>query len=287
MKVGIMTDVNAGLDYVKHSYNVTVLRSSVNFKDEILVDGIDITSNEFYERIRNITSKEDIPSTSAPSLGSIYDAFDKYIEEGYTHVIHFPISFELSATGKTVTQVAEEYKDKLNVTVINTKAAGYLQAYLVLNACKMLESGATIEEIVSRSNFLIENWCLYFVVGDLNYLVKNGRLSNATGFIGNLLKIKPLLKLTEDGKLFQFEKIKTMKKALTQIVEYVTEHIKDAKKYELLILHTATQEELEEIRAILKETFPQIDYIEDYLVTPAVGAHVGAGVIGLGAIVLE
>ena len=139
MKVKIMTDVNAGLDYLNNPYDITILRSTVNFKDEVLVDGIDISSTDFYERLGKVQNKEDIPSTSAPSLGSIYETFDKLIEEGYTHIIHFPISFELSSTGQSVLQVAEEYKDKINVTVINTKGATYLQAYLVLNACKMIE----------------------------------------------------------------------------------------------------------------------------------------------------
>lgn len=287
MKVGIMTDVNAGLDYLNCPYDVTILRSSVNFKDEVLVDGIDITSTEFYDRLKNISNKEDIPSTSAPSLGSIYDAFDKFVEEGYTHVLHFPISFELSGTGKSVVQVAEEYKDKLNITVINTKSAGYLQAYLVLNACKMIEENKSIEDVIYMTNKIIENWCLYFVVGDLNYLIKNGRLSNAAGFIGNLLKIKPLLKLTEEGKLFQFEKIKTLKRAQSQIVEYVKDFVKDAKKYKLVIMHSCEKPEIEEFKVIVKEIFTDIDDIEDALVTPAVGAHVGPNVYGLGAIILE
>ena len=287
MKVKIMTDVNAGLDYLNNPYDVTILRSSVNFKDEVLVDGIDITSVEFYERLNNVQTKEDIPSTSAPSLGSIYDTFDKFVEEGYTDVIHFPISFELSSTGKSVLQVAEEYKDKLNVVVINTKGATYLQAYLVLNACKMLEENKTVEDIVAASNKLIENWCLYFVVGDLNFLIKNGRLSNAAGFIGNLLKIKPLIKLTGEGKLEQFEKVKTMKKAQAQVIEYVKEHLANKSNYKLAIVHTCKQEDICEFKLMIETEFPNVDIIEEALLAPAVGAHVGPNVYGLCALVLE
>ena len=287
MKVGIMTDVNAGLDYLNYPYNVTILRSSVNFKDEVFVDGIDITSAEFYERLNKVETKEDIPSTSAPSLGSIYDTLDKFVEEGYTDIIHFPISFELSSTGKSVLQVAEEYKDKINVTVINTKGATYLQAYLVLNACKMLEENKSIEEIVNASNKLIDNWCLYFVVSDLTFLIKNGRLSNAAGFIGNLLKIKPLLKLTEEGKLLQFEKIKTTKRAQAQVIEYVKEHLNEKSNYKLAIVHTCKQEDIYEFKTMVEEAFPNVEVIEDALLAPAVGAHVGPNVYGLCAVVLD
>ena len=126
MKIGISTDVNAGLDYVNNPYDIKVLRSSVNMDGQVYVDGIDIRADEFYDKLSKITKREDIPSTSAPALGDVYDLFDYYVENGYTHVIHFPISFALSATGSTVKQVSEEYKDKINVTVIDTKAACFV-----------------------------------------------------------------------------------------------------------------------------------------------------------------
>ena len=81
MKIAIMTDVNAGLDYVGYDAGIYCLRSSINFPNEKpLVDGIDIKADEFYERIKNIHNSSEIPSTSAPSLADIYDTFDKLIE---------------------------------------------------------------------------------------------------------------------------------------------------------------------------------------------------------------
>ena len=71
MKIAIMTDVNAGLDYVGYDTGITCLRSTVNFKNEVLVDGIDIKADEFYRRISQITNASDIPSTSA-LLWAIY-----------------------------------------------------------------------------------------------------------------------------------------------------------------------------------------------------------------------
>ena len=82
MKIAIMTDVNAGLDYIGYDSGIACLRSSVNFLNEVLVDGIDIKADEFYERIKNITDPKDIPSTSAPAIGDIMDTIEKFIEEG-------------------------------------------------------------------------------------------------------------------------------------------------------------------------------------------------------------
>lgn len=285
MKIAIMTDVNAGLDYVDNNYGITVLRSSVNFKNEILVDGIDIKADEFYTRIRKITSKEEIPSTSAPSLADIYDALNKFIEEGYTHVIHFPISFALSSTGPTVKQIAEEdeYKDKIKVTVIDTKTACYMQGYLALNAYEMVQKGATVEEIIKRSNYIIEHTRAIFVVNDLSYLVKNGRLSNAAGFLGTLLKINPILELSSDGKIVTKEKIKTHRRAIEKALDEFTEYAKTIKNKKILILHSDEAEQAEKIKEELEKRLNTND-IEIHYITPAVGAHIGAGVIGFAVI---
>ena len=148
MKIAVMTDVNAGLDYIGYDSGITCLRSSVNFGEEVLVDGIDIKADEFYERIKNITDPKDIPSTSAPAIGDIMEAIEKFIEEGYTDVIHFPISFKLSSTGSMVEQVAKEYEDQIKVHVVDTKMACYLQGYLAINAKKMVEQGASVQEII-------------------------------------------------------------------------------------------------------------------------------------------
>ncbi len=283
MKIGISTDVNAGLDYVNNPYDIKVLRSSVNMEGQVYIDGIDIRADEFYDKLSQVTRKEDIPSTSAPALGDIYDLLDYYVENGYTHVIHFPISFALSATGSTVKQVSEEYKDKINVTVIDTKAACFVQGFLAMNAAKMVEEGATPDQIIERSNYLIENKAFFFVVDSLDYLVKNGRLSGASGLIGNLLKIKPLLELNNEGKIVQFEKVKTSKKARQRVVELVLDYIKDEKNVKVMLFHTLALEAAEELKQLVQESRPDIEEIEIYYVTPAVGAHVGCGVAGIAA----
>ena len=286
MKIAIMTDVNAGLDYIGYDSGITCLRSSVNFPNEVLVDGIDIRADEFYERIKNITDPKDIPSTSAPAIGDIMNAIEKFIEEGYTDVIHFPISFKLSSTGPNVVTVAEEYKDKINVHVIDTKVACYMQGYLAINAKQMAESGATVEEIIKRSNELIEKTQVYFVVEDLNYLVKNGRLSGMAGFMGNLLKIKPVLELTDEGYIVTKEKVRTYSKALERTIELLLEYLDGKSNIKLLGFHSLKEDVVKETIKKIQDARPDIKDVEIHFITPAVGAHIGAGVIGIGAIIL-
>lgn len=287
MKIAIMTDVNAGLDYIGYDPQIPTLRSTVNFGEEILVDGIDIKADEFYRRLQVITSPEQIPSTSAPAIGDIYNVIDSLISQGYTDIIHYPISFELSATGPTVLNAAQEYEDKINIHVFNTKAAAFIQGYMALTAKKMAEEGHTVQEILAKSEWLRDHFCGYFVVDDLTYLVKNGRLSGAAGFLGGILKIKPVLELNKDGKIVTKEKIKTHRRAVERAIELTLDYIKDYKNVIVHCHHALRFEGAEQMKAMIMAQRPNLPEIEIHFITPAVGAHIGVGVLGVSAFVLE
>ena len=110
-KIAITSDCNAGLDYIGYDSEIPVLRSVINFGDDHYVDGTDIKCDEFYEKLKDTPT---IPSTSAPTLGETMELIESLIEQGYTDIIHYPISFKLSGTGSTFLNLKEEYKDKIN-----------------------------------------------------------------------------------------------------------------------------------------------------------------------------
>ena len=288
MKIAVMTDVNAGLDYVGFDTGIYCLRSSINFPNqEPLVDGIDIKADEFYDRIKNITKSSEIPSTSAPSVADIYATLDELIEKGYTDVIHYPISFELSSTGQTVQMLAEEYVGKINVHVVNTKTAAFVQGYIALEAKKMVDAGKSVEEIIEYSEYLINNNKVYFLVDDLNYLVKNGRLSNAAGFIGSLFKIKPILSIRETGKIESIEKVRTYQKAIKRVEELILEFVGDHQKNEIFGFHSNNIESLNVLLGGIAEKNSLLSNQSIHYITPAVGAHIGCGVIGVAVFKLK
>lgn len=284
-KIAITSDCNAGLDYIGYESNIPVLRSLINFGDTHYIDGTDIKADDFYDLL---SQTEVIPSTSAPTLGEAISLIDKLVLEGYTDVIHFPISFELSGTGKTVLNLKEQYKDKINIHVFDTKTSCYMQAYLALEAKKMAEAGKSVEEILERSQKLRNNCNAYFVVDDLRYLVKNGRLSGLSGTLAILLKIKPLLTLNHEGKIVPFKKVRTHKEAVKTVINVLKEDLKDSKKYKVFIFHTRRIEDALMIQRELKECLANaVDNIEIHTVTPAVGAHIGCGILGFGYFKLD
>ena len=283
-KIAIISDVNAGLDYIGYDPGIPVLRSIINFDDEHYVDGIDIKADEFYEKLQTTGI---IPSTSAPTVGEAMELLDRLAAEGYTDVIMYSISYKLSSIGPMVENLIDDYKGKINIYVVDTKLATYMQGYVAVRAKEMADAGKTVQEILDYTRYLIDNQHAYFVVDDLNYLVKNGRLSGAQGFIGNLLKIKPVLELTKDGRIVSVEKVRTHRKAVERAWNMFLEETKDAKKVKMLVLHTLREQDARACAEKLEKELPNAYEVEVFTITPAVGAHIGCGVLGFGYFILE
>lgn len=134
-----------------------------------------------------------------------------------------------------------------------------------------------------------ENSKTYFLVDDLKYLVKNGRLNMVSGFIGGLMKIKPILQLGKnvDGKIEIFEKVRTHNKALDRMFEVVKEETKNAKNVIYIIQHSNRLDDAKKLVERVNETFNNVLRVEIATVTPTVGAHIGSGVLSLGYIITD
>jgi DegV family protein with EDD domain len=283
-KIAIISDVNAGLDYIGYDAGIPTLRSIINFGDQHYIDGIDIKADEFYKRL---STSEIIPSTSAPTVGEAMELIDRLVKENYTDVIMYSISYQLSSIGQMVETLIPEYKDRINIYVVDTKVAAYLQGYIALEAKKMVDAGKSVDEIIAYSKYLVDNQHAYFVVDDLSYLVKNGRLSGAAGFLGGLLKIKPVLELNKEGKIVSILKVKTHRKAVETAIGMLLDEVKDVKLVHFLVFHTEREQQAKEIVKLLKDSCKNYDSIELHMITPAVGAHIGCGVLGFGYFILE
>lgn len=278
-KIALMIDANSGIDEVNEQNDVFVVRSGIHFGNENFRDGLTMNSLQFYEKLSE--NDDLIPSTSMPPIGEVIELIEKLIEEGYTDLIHFPISYALSGTGPAIEALSAEYKDQINIVVFDTKAAAYPQARFGLIADKMVKQGKTVDEILKEMHRIRDNSHAYFVVQDLRYLVKNGRLSGASGFVGNMLKIKPLLELTDEGKIESIEKIRTTKKAIQRLIEKVIDETSKYSDVTYVILHGNVPEEAKDLEVKLREAREIKEEIKHMLIAPAVGAHVGAGILGI------
>jgi len=286
-KIAIITDVNAGLDYIGYDPQIPTLRSVINFGEEHLVDGIEIKADEFYERLKRVKSKEDIPSTSAPTLGDMMIMIEDHIKKGYTDIILYSISYNLSSIGQTFMTLKDEYAGKINLYSVNTKTATYLQGYLALVAKKMVDEGKSVEEILEYTDYLIENSHAYFVVDSLDYLVKNGRLGRFSGTLGSWLAIKPVLELNKEGAIVTYEKVRTYSKAIDRLKELVINEIGDSQDVLIQVIQSGNIETCKQIVKEMKEYYGNRAEVGLQYITPAVGAHIGRDVVGIGYYILD
>jgi DegV family protein with EDD domain len=290
-KIAIITDVNAGLDQVpeEKTKDIFVLRSALIFGNEKpYIDGIDITIEQFYNKLRKYP---DIPKTAAPSMGDHYDLLNKLVAEEYTHVIILPISNQLSKIGSTFVSIWEnEYKDKIKVVEVDTLAATYFQGFYAIYAKKMVEEGKPFDDIIKELLRVRETAWAYFIVNDLRYLVKNGRLSAPAGMIASLFRIKPILSFTkDDGRIVSIDRVRTHSAATQRTVDLLDEKIKEYKKIKIVVVHSDRLEEAKNLVELFNKKYQDKLYekIEIHVVTPAVACHVGCGLLGMGFYAFE
>ncbi len=277
-KIGVIADTNACLDYFDHPYDIRIMRSMIHLGDEEFLDHVELTADEFYERLQ--ANKNLIPKTSQPSTASMVELYKAMKKDEYTDIVVVTISSNMSGI-YSAAQVAAQQVEDLNVVVVDSKSVAFPEAKMALTAAEMAKKGKSLDEIVKALHMIRDNNHIYFAVDTLAYLVKNGRLSNAAGFMGSMLKIKPLLHISKEGKVETVEKIRTFKKAVDRVVEMYLEETKDL-DVEPFICHADNPAIRDYIEARLKETNKDIKSVFSMPLTPAVGAHAGPGAIGLG-----
>ena len=127
--------------------------------------GIDVKADEFYRRLRQT---DIVPSTSAPSLGEISKRVEEWKAEGCTDVIHFPISFGLSAYGENLLNAFDNMVEGINLHVFNCHSACLMEGYCAHYAEILAERGYTVDEIMDECQKFADQTVAYFVVDDLN-----------------------------------------------------------------------------------------------------------------------
>jgi DegV family protein with EDD domain len=279
-KVGIMVCGNSGVDYLKLDYPVKVIHSTLNLGGKEYEDFVDITADAFYETVVN---NPDIAiSTSQNPTGKIAEVYESFKAEGYDSVVAITISSKLSGTYQGAVLAASMVED-LEIEVVDSRSVSHGEYYLVKRAIEMAKAGRTVKEIKAELDVLRENIRIFVLVDTLKYLVKNGRLSATSGFLGTLLKIKPLLHFLPEGTLVPLEKIRTTSKARERLLELLIENIKD-KKVDIFIAYTNNKPDAEVIKQLILAQRADV-LVELVPLTPVVGAHAGPGTLGVGYIV--
>lgn len=273
---------NSAIDYITHSPDIQVLRSTINFQSspEVYNDYIDMDSDTFYKHLEEFP--DDIPKTAYISIGKVEELVEEAISKGIKDVIVILISSDLSGLYNFFEHYATQVKDRgINLHPFDSKTLVFGETFMAITATNMIELGCDVSEILEVLQVIKENNTITFAVDSLKYLVVNGRLSKSSAMVGNLLKMKPLLELN-DGKVVALERIRTTKMAINKMIEHYFQQTEN-KNIFTYITHAINLEEATRIKQIILDKYPDRQVVICPL-SPVVGAHAGPKAIGIGTI---
>jgi DegV family protein with EDD domain len=254
--------------------DVYVLPLSITFNGETFEDGIDLTADELYERIRK---NKEIPKTSQPAPGKFAELYDK-LKENYDAAVSIHISSELSGTYASAVQGAEI--SGFPVETVDSLSMSYAITTLIHKGMQHADEGispAGIREILQEEAKRSEN---YILLGSLEQFYKGGRMSGTQYLLGNLLQIKPIIRITSEGKFELFQKVRSEKKALRRMIELLREARERATVEEVQIMHGNVQKKAEEMKALVTASFPDIR-IKMGTLSSTIAVHAGEGTLAL------
>ena len=188
--------IDAGCDLTQQqaeSMGVTFIPMIVRFGEEEYRSGVDITNEEFYEKL---TSSKEIPTTSQPTPFEFEQAYKKIVNQGDDAVV-LCVSSALSGTYQSATIAAADYESR--VFVIDTRAVSLGEKILLDYALLLQQRGMSAKEIAAELEQKKNDIRVYGAVDTLEYLIRGGRLSKAAGAVGSMLGIRPVLYLTDGG----------------------------------------------------------------------------------------
>lgn len=277
MAVHIVTDSTADLPpETARELNVSVVPLSVIFGEESFLEGVELSTELFYERL--VRSKE-LPTTSAPSVGQFVQAYEEALKDD-DEIVSIHISSKLSATHNNAVQAARQLSDTgARIEVIDSGLVSLGLGMLVRAAARAAQEGASIEEIRKLVEDTIPRVHILVVLDTVEYLRRGGRIGRARAFLGSMLKVKPLLSI-RDGEVAPEERVRTKRAAQERLFQIAASY---PNVVEFAIAYSTNAHDAEELRRKLAEAEPRAK-IHMSKVGPVIGVHAGPGVLGVGVL---
>lgn len=272
-EIAIVTDSTSDLtEEFIGDLNISIIPLKIKLGDNYYKEGVELNRKEFWKRILN---DRILPKTSQPSPAEFKALYEKLFKQGYKKIISIHISSKLSGTQQAA-RVAKGMIDKGdNITIVDSKQVTMALGYQALEAAKMAKKNATVEEILSRIYQIQDKIRLYFVVNELEYLEKGGRIGRASSVIGGFLKVKPIIKM-DDGELA------VQGKAIGEsgAASYLERLIKNASKKNSILLYTGwggTPKELASADEMRNQNIgnTRVDYKGRFEIGATIGSHSG------------
>jgi DegV family protein with EDD domain len=272
-KIKIVTDSTCDLnDDVIKKMGITVVPLSISINGENYLDRVDITPNEFIEKMK---ASPELPKSSQPPAGEFLKVYDELGSNGY-EIISIHMTGGMSGTVRSAESAAQMTSAKVHV--VDSRFISKALAFQVLEAAEMAAAGNTVDHILARLDQIREHTRLFVVVDTLENLVKGGRIGKGKALIGSLLNIKPIASL-EGGEYTPVSKARSHTQVVKCLKNQFSEDVRDKTIKGVGLVHAEGMELAIKLKDAIKEAtgFGDIDIVDT---TPIISTHTGVGAIG-------
>lgn len=271
-------DVNSKLAK-ERGFELISMPYTLNDKDVFpYVDFEEFDSKAFYDSLRAGA----MPTTSAINTEIYIQYFEPHFAAG-NDIFYVSFSAAMSMTFNNMDEAVAILKEKYperKFYRLDTKGITILSLNIFYEVSEMLKLGKTPEEIIKWAETEVNKFAVYFFADDLKFFKRSGRVSGISAAMGNLIGIRPIIHINDEGKMLSIGKEKGRAKALARLVSYVEELGDNVKDHKVIIGHTDAYETAEEIRDMLIGKFGELD-CEIVSVNPTAGSHCGPNCVGV------
>ena len=258
---------------LREKHDIYVVPLEIIFSDGTYRDGLDMTPEQLYEKIEKT---QEVPKTSQPSLGNFVELYET-LKQKYDCAIAVHVSSKLSGTlnaSQSAAKLAE-----FPVEVVDSKTMSYPITHMILQGMKMAKTRATPEKIASSLRLIAEKTESYILLGSLDQFYRGGRMNGVQFFMGNLLQIKPILRI-RDGIFEVYEKIRTENKAIVRMLAQLDQAMQKQQIKNVQILHGNVMEKAQALKKRIKEKYQDVEVMIGPI-SSTIGVHAGQGTIAL------
>jgi len=271
MPVKIVTDSVADLPaQVVDELGITVIPVLLRFGEELYRDGIDMTTDQFYDRLKQ---SKFLPSTSVPAPVAFAETYDKLAEET-DEILVITVTSRLSGIHDVASQSVGLMKRKCRVEVIDSQWAVMPQGFIVIRAAQAAQAGARFDEVLDTVHSTIPRVDMRAAFDTLEYLKKGGRIGRAAALMGSLLRVNPLITL-KDGVVEPAGRTRSRAKAMDILYDFAAGY---SNIEEMAVEAAACPDDADLLVERLGALFPK-ERIYRTRTTPVIGTHTGPGLL--------
>lgn len=273
-KIALIVDsaCDLSLETLKEK-NIHLLPLRITYSHKEYRDKIDISADEIYDNL-----EKEVPKTSLPSAENMEEILVSLENEGYTHVITITISSGLSGTFNSIRLALEDHP-QLTSYVFDTKILAMPEGLVALEVANLINDGKTFEEIVSEIPKIRRNITGYFTINTLEYLKRGGRIGKISGTIGEMLNLKPIVTVDEEGVYYTVCKARGRKQSILKLTNILKDELALG-PCKVWVLQGGALEEAKNFMESLKG-LKNIVSLDISQISPALGVHGGPGLLGL------